>query len=218
MDKEEQSTKVMDEYMRFVFDKVIEMYKDVVPDVIAEALGIDLDDVKDITAEEVLNHFDLKLKHTYVKQKTPKKYYEDNIDAHYLTNIAKGINGYTSTDNTLLVQTNDEDVLNAQSIGEVIALEENFSRDSGRTSVPISKLVSDIDYVVHEMAHGFDHIIRANNPSYWYDTYMRDFMYQEDELRMQENVWDGEQFPISMEKIILMHLQEERTTKKIWFG
>lgn len=225
MDTEEKSTKVMDDYMKFVFEKVIEMYKDTVPDIMAQALNKkNLDDVKNITAQEVLEYFDLKLKHTYEKPEKdpkdpekykydPKKHYDDGpIDAYYLTNIAKGIKEYTPKDNTLVVQTNDADVLKAQSIEELIALKENFSRDQGKTSVPISKLISDIDYVVHEIGHGFDRIIRANNPSYWYDSYMKDFMYSQDELKMQENIWDAEQFSISMEKIILKHLQEERTT------
>ena len=110
------------------------------------------------------------------------------------------------------MQTRDKRVYDVKSIDELMRMQENFGDDK----IPISKIISDIDYVVHEMGHAFEHLINAKNPSYLYDFVMRNFKYSEEEQSAQSSIYDGEQFPISMEKIILEHLRQERTTREVW--
>ena len=214
MDDELKSTEAMDEFIRFVFEKVIEMYKDTVPDILAEVLKKDgkaltMDEVENITAEDVLKKFDLSLEHNI--SENPRIQWDDNyIDMIYLSNKANGIEEYTPHNNRLVIQTDNIDVYNAKSKENLMKLQENAIVPSGHTAVPISKLISDIDYVVHEMGHAFDRILRVNNPSYMYDAYMQNYMYKKEDLSMQGDIWDNEQLSIAMEKIILEKLQEKR--------
>ena len=210
-DEKLKSTPAMDEYIEFVFQKVIELYKDTVPDILARVFEIDLDTVKQLIANDVLKKFDLHLEHRYTESEDPNIQYIDNLDSNLLTNIALGIDSYTPRNNALVMQTNDEKVFQAQSMEDLMKLREHFSRHDNIDSAPISKLISDIDYVTHEMAHAFEHILNANNQSYLYDRYMSGFIYPREEQRMQSTIWNGEQFPNSMERIILVHLQKVRT-------
>jgi len=98
-DKKLKSTPAMDEYMEFVFQKVIELYKDTVPDILARAFGIDIKDVESFTADDIKGKLDLKLRYQYVnpkeidsesraEQNKPPIKYIDNLFSNLVMSIA----------------------------------------------------------------------------------------------------------------------------------
>lgn len=197
---------VTDEYIEFVFEKVIELYKDTVPDILGVAFNIDAKDVHNLTAKDVKEKLDLTLKYE-VNQDDGKEAsikYIDNVMENLLKNMANGNERYVPVNNQLLMQTSDRTVLEATSSEEIKMSTENY-RNSG---IEISRIISDIDYVTHEMGHAFEHLINASNPSYLYEFYTRNFRYSNQDLDVQYDFIDGEQFPISMERIVLEHLKE----------
>lgn len=200
------SSNVTDEYIEFVFEKVIELYKDTVPDILGVAFNIDAKDIHNLTAKDVKEKLDLTLKYEVNQDESKESSikYIDNVMENLLRNRANGNEKYVPVNNQLLMQTNDSAVLEATSCEEIKRSTENY-RNSG---TEISRLISDIDYVTHEMGHAFEHLINASNPSYLYEFYTRNFKYSNQDLDVQYDFIDGEQFPISMEKIVLEHLKE----------
>lgn len=77
-DEKLKSTPAMDDYMEFVFQKVIELYKDTVPDILARAFGIDIKDVESLTADDIKGKLDLNLRYQYVEQKETDK--QSNVE------------------------------------------------------------------------------------------------------------------------------------------
>lgn len=81
------STSAMEEYMEFVFQKVIELYKDTVPDIIARAFDIDIEEVENLTLDDIKRKFDLNLRYQYVEPKQADSMHGEKIQKPHIKYI-----------------------------------------------------------------------------------------------------------------------------------
>lgn len=151
------STPAMDEYIQLVFGKVMDLYKEVAPELVSQALGVEMNEVSSISNKEIME----KLNNMIIDYKLVDN--PDDVNISYRDNIrnneiAKITGAHTSNDpNKLVMHLFEPEVSAHSSTRELL----NMTDKDG-----IPKVLSDINYISHEMGHAFEHILKAQNPSY----------------------------------------------------
>jgi len=196
-----QSTEVMKKYIDEVFGAVMEIYKNAAPELIVEAFKMDVKDVSNLSNEEIrkrLNNLHIDYKVVDTKDDVNicyKDLTESKIIEQYM-----GVSTGQEADELRFHINENKDVLAKTSVEEIKKM---------RTTSGMSKLVSDINYVSHEMAHAFEHLIITENPSY-VDSII--FITKDKQPRIDYD--SGEAFAVSMEKVILDELKSENGLEK----
>ncbi|MBR2744599.1 MAG: hypothetical protein IKE01_04815 [Clostridia bacterium] len=191
------STPAMDEYMTFIFQKVMDLYKEVFPEIMAQTLGIDTSEVSSISYDEIMK----KLNNMTIDYRLVEKPEDTHISYrdYIRDNVMANLMGRTPSDRNdkLSIHLYEPDISEQTSVSDMMNM---IDKDG------IPKVLSDINYISHEMAHAFEHILKAQNPSY----------IDSGALSIQNNIegkisidYDpGESFAVSMERIILDKLKE----------
>ncbi len=190
------STPFMENYIKEVFNIVTQLYKSVAPELLSEAFGIDIEEISKLNDVDVMKRLNnLKIDYQSVTTDNEKKIqYHDSIKLKILSQITN--QSPPKESDILYLHLNEPDVVNQTSVEDI---------KKTRNSDGMSKMISDIDYISHEIAHAFEHILLTKNPSF-IDSNICILMNSK-----KKNLLDydpGESFAISMEKIILDKLKE----------
>ena len=180
------SNEYMQMYIQDVFNIVIEIYKDVAPELISNSLKIDKDKVQDLDSNDISEKLNnLSINYEVVSQKDEEKiWYHDTIKQKIIAQLTGKI--MNEEPDELMLHLNEPEVLEKNSVEDIKKM---------RTNNGMSKVISDINYISHEMAHAFEHIITAQNPSY-IDAMASLFTKSQKEMI---NYDPGESFAVSME-------------------
>lgn len=184
----------MQDYIMEVFDIVIDLYKNVAPELIAEAFGLNIDDVGQLNSQEVMKRLhNLQINYKIVEDKDKEQIWYHDLRNQRL--LAKLIGQEINESDELRMYLYEPEILQKTSIEDI-----KRTRDiSG-----MSKIISDINYITHEMAHAFEHRIIVQNPSY-----IDSSIYLLSNQGNKINYDLGESFAMSMERIILDKLKED---------
>ena len=184
----------MQEYIKEVFNIVVDLYKNVAPELIAEAFELNINDISKLSNQEVMKKLhNLQLNYKIVENKEDEQiWYYDLYKQRLLAELTgREINAADE----LRMYLCEPEVLKKTSTEDI-----KKTRDASG----MSKIISDINYLTHEMAHAFEHIIKVKNPSY-----IDSAVYL---LANQRNMIDydlEESFAISMERVVLYKLKED---------
>ncbi len=195
----------MNEYINDIFNIVIELYKDVAPEVIATAFKIDLNAVRELKVEDIkkkLNNMNIDYQvvnndeyiayKDYTRKKIAAKYIEEKEPVE---------------NDKLIMYVNEPEMLNKTSVDEIKQM---------RLGNGISKIISDIDYITHELTHGLEHLIALQNPSYVDSlvVLMKEDIDNPEAYKEKYDIAIGEMLPVSMERIILDRLRQPNMLEK----
>lgn len=194
------STIYMKNYIREVLDIVIELYKDVAPELISESFKIDVKDVQTLSSQDIMEKLNnLEIDYKIVEEKDKEQiWYSDSVNEKLMAKITG--QKYPSKSDEIRLYLNEPEILGKTSVEDI---------KTSRNLTGMSKLISDINFITHEMAHAFEHIIKVENPSY-----IDSSIYLANNY---ENMMDydiGEAFAESMERLILDRLGEEGQLEK----
>ena len=197
---ENNSTIYMQNYIREVFDIVIELYKDVAPELISESFKIDVKDIPSLSSEDIMEKLNnLKIDYKIVEEKDKEQiWYSDSVKKKLIAKIA-GQN-FPSKSDELRLYLNEPEILNKTSVEDI---------KNARDLTGMSKIISDINFISHEMAHAFEHIIKVENPSY-----IDSSIYLANNYENMIDYDMGESFAESMERLVLDRLAEEGQLEK----
>ncbi len=189
------STIYMQDYIREVFEIVIELYKNVAPELISESFKIDLKDVPSLSSQDIMKKFNnLEIDYKIVEEKDKEQiWYQDSVNQRLMAKIIG--QKFPSKSDELRLYLNEPEILDKTSVEDI---------KKARDLTGMSKIISDINFISHEMAHAFEHIIKVENPSY-----IDSSIYL---VNNYENMIDydiGESFAESMERLVLDRLAEE---------
>lgn len=184
----------MQDYIKEVFNIVIELYKSVAPELIAEAFELNMDNVDKLNSQEVMKRLhDLQINYKIVEDKDKEQIWYH--DLHNQRLLAKLTGQEINESDELRMYLYEPEILQKTSVEDI-----KRTRDASG----MSKIISDINYITHEMAHAFEHVIKVQNPSY-----IDSSIYL---LANQGNMIDydlGEAFAMSMERVVLDKLKED---------
>ncbi|MBP3502601.1 MAG: hypothetical protein J6K42_03885 [Clostridia bacterium] len=196
--QQEKSTECMQEYIQDVLDIVISLYKEVAPELISQSLNIDMSKVATTSSKDIMKMLN-NMKIDY-KAVTKPEYERISYRDYIRDNIKADIMGTRAPQqpDVLLIHLYEPEVLNQSSTEDIKMM---------RDKIGLSKFISDINFVSHEMAHAFEHLVKSQNPSYL------DLGISSMKKNMQGitdiNYDPGESFAVSMERIILDKLEED---------
>ena len=195
------STEYMQSYIQEVFNIVIEMYKEVAPELISSALHISRDEVADLNSKDIMEKLNnLSINYEVVSQKDDERiWYHDTIKQKMIAQLTG--RSMNEEPDELRLHLNELEVLEKDSVEDIKKM---------RCRNGMSKIISDINYISHEMAHAFEHLISVQNPSY-VDSMARLFT---DSPKDKIDYDIGESFAISMERLILDRLKQEGGLEK----
>ena len=189
----------MNEYMEDVLETVFEIYKDIAPELISKALDINVDEVKSLNVEQ----FKEKMYNLEIDYKTVDSLDEKNIQYRDSKKIGTILERYAgliiAKKDKLTIHLNEEGVNEIESVEEI----KKMRYENG-----MSKLLSDIDYIAHEIAHGLENKITIDNPSL--PDERMDMMNSGEKIDFDL----GETFAVSMERLILDRLKEDGALEK----
>ena len=184
----------MQEYIKEVFNIVIELYKNVAPELIAEAFELNIDDVDKLNSQEIMKRLhNLQINYKIVEDKDKEQIWYH--DLHNQRLLGKLTGQEINEADELRMYLYEPEILKKTSVKDI-----KRTRDASG----MSKIISDINYITHEMAHAFEHIIKVQNPSY-----IDSSIYL---LANQGHMIDydlGESFAMSMERVVLDKLKED---------
>lgn len=194
------STIHMQNYIKEVFDIVIEIYKNVAPELISESLKIDAKDIPTLSSQDIMEKLNnLEIDYKIVEEKEKEQiWYSDSVKKKLMTKIA-GQN-FPNKSDEIRLYLNEPEILDKTSVEDI---------KKARDLTGMSKIISDINFISHEMAHAFEHIIKVENPSY-----IDSSIYL---VNNHENMMDydiGEAFAESMERLILDRIAEKGQLEK----
>ena len=151
------STIYMQDYIREVFEIVIELYKNVAPELISESFKIDLKDVPSLSSQDIMKKFNnLEIDYKIVEEKDKAQiWYHDSVNQRLMAKIIG--QKFPSKSDELRLYLNEPEILDKTSVEDI---------KKARDLTGMSKIISDINFISHEMAHAFEHIIKVENPSY----------------------------------------------------
>lgn len=194
------STTYMQDYIQEVFDIVIELYKEVAPELLSKALKIDFNNIEELNSKDIMKLLDnLKINYEIVENADDERiWYSDSVNQKLLSKILGKNIPYESDE--LRLHLYEPEVLEMTSVEEI---KKSRSKDG------MSKIISDINFISHEMAHALGHLIKIDNPSYIDST-----MYLAQNSKNMINYDIGESFAVSMERIILDKLSEKGQLEK----
>lgn len=195
------SNEFMQIYIQDVFNIVMEIYKDIAPELIASSLQMDKEKVQELDSNEIKKKLNnLNINYEVVNQKEEEKiWYHDTIKQKMISQLT-GRNIHEEPDE-LLLHLHEPEVLEKSSVEDIKKM---------RTNNGMSKIISDINYISHEMAHAFEHIITAQNPSYTDSMAILFTKSQKDMI----NYDIGESFAVSMERLVLDKLKQDGELEK----
>ena len=189
----------MNKYMDSVLDTTFKIYKDAAPELISKALEIDVKDVENLSFEE----FKEKMYNLEVDYKSVDSLDERNIQYRDSKKIGTILEKYAGLNITrqdkLTIHLYEHGVDEKESVEDIKSMRD----ESG-----MSKFLSDIDYVAHELAHGLENKITVDNPSLADERI--DMMNSGEKIDFDL----GETFAVSMERVVLDKLQEEGALEK----
>ena len=187
-------TQYMQDYIMEVFNIVLNLYKTTVSELVSEALKIDASDVNSLTSDEVMKRLNnLQINYRVVDEKDKERIWYHDL---YKQKLLAKMLGEKLPDESdeLRMYLYEPDILQKTSVEDI---------KKARTEKDMSKIICDINFISHEMAHAFEHNI-TENPSY-----IDGSIYL---LENHQNMIDydiGEAFAMSMERIILDKLKEK---------
>lgn len=188
-------TQYMQDYILEVFNIVLNLYKTTVPELISEALKIDISDVNSLNSDEVMKRLNnLQINYRVVDEKDKERIWYHDL---YKQKLLAKMLGEKLPDESdeLRMYLYEPDILQKTSVEDI---------KKARAEKDMSKIICDIDFISHEMAHAFEHNIIGQNPSY-----IDGSIYL---LENHQNMIDydiGEAFAMSMERVILDKLKEK---------
>lgn len=190
----------MQNYIREVFEIVIKLYKDVAPELISESFEIDVKDVHSLSSQDIMKKLNnLEIDYKIVEEKDKEQiWYQDSVNQRLMANIVG--QEFPSKSDELRLYLNEPEILDKTSVEDI---------KKARDLTGMSKIISDINFISHEMAHAFDHIIKVENHSY-IDS--RIYLAKNNENMIDYDI--GESFAESMERLILDRLAEEGQLEK----
>ncbi len=194
------STIYMQNYIREVFDIVTELYKDVAPELISESFKIDVKDVLSTSSQDIMEKLNnLEINYKIVEENDKEQiWYQDSVNEKLVAKLSG--QKIPSKSDELRLYLNEPEILDKTSVEDI---------KKARDLTGMSKIISDINFISHEMAHAFEHIIKVENPSY-----IDSSIYLANNNKNMIDYDIGEAFAESMERIILDRLSEEGQLEK----
>lgn len=216
---------ITQKYIEEVFDITMNIYKNAFPEIIAEAFDINEKDVPNLTSEEIkkrLNNLQINYKivnniqdeHIWYHDLSNQKIVEEILEKCNLNNGLKekiifNLMGreYNENECDELRMHLYEEEQEEKSVEEI---------KNSKSKEGISKILSDINYISHEMTHAFDHLISKKNPSK--TDFKIELMVKSKETQINKekmmNFDLGESFAISMELLLFDELKKKGNLEK----